>query len=134
MEHVEVGGLRIVYERAGDGPPLVLVHGFGGDGISTWSHQLEGLSDVFTVVAWDAPGAGRSSEPPDWFRLPDYAECLAGFVRALGLERAHACVRSVPRDSGPWPMHRPKPTRATSSRRSRCRHCSSPVTRTSELP
>jgi pimeloyl-ACP methyl ester carboxylesterase len=41
------------------------------------------LSDEFTVVAWDVPGAGRSSDPPDSFTLPDYAECLAGSPVAL---------------------------------------------------
>lgn len=89
MADVEVEGLRIGYERAGSGPPVVLVHGFVGAGRSTWSGQIEGLSDEFTVVAWDAPGAGRSAEPPEWFRLPDYAECLAAFVLALGLDRPH---------------------------------------------
>jgi pimeloyl-ACP methyl ester carboxylesterase len=43
----------------------------------------------FTVVAWDAPGFGRSSDPPETFRLPDYADCLAAFVDALGLELPH---------------------------------------------
>jgi pimeloyl-ACP methyl ester carboxylesterase len=89
MDQIEVEGLRIAYERAGAGPPLVLVHGFVGDGRSTWSSQIQELSDEFTVVAWDAPGAGRSSEPPEWFRLPDYADCFATFVRALGLTRPH---------------------------------------------
>ncbi len=56
-----------------------------------WRRQLEGLSDEFTVVAWDAPGCGRSSDPPapETFRLSDYADCLAGFVDALGLGRPH---------------------------------------------
>lgn len=81
--------MRIAYERAGQGPPLVLVHGFVGDGRSTWARQLEALSDEFTVVAWDGPGAGRSADPPDWFRLADFADCLAGFVAALGLRRPH---------------------------------------------
>jgi len=89
MDQVEVEGLRIAYERVGGGPPLVLVHGFVGDGRSTWSSQLDGLSDEFTVVAWDAPGAGHSAQPPDWFRMSDYADCLAAFVRALGLARPH---------------------------------------------
>jgi pimeloyl-ACP methyl ester carboxylesterase len=40
-------------------------------------------------VAWDAPGSGRSSDPPESFRLSDYADCLAGFVEALGLEPTH---------------------------------------------
>ena len=87
MDRVDVAGLGIAYERAGDGPPLVLLHGYVGDGRGTWRHQIDGLSDEFTVVAWDAPGAGRSSDPPESFRLPDYADCLAGFVRALGLRR-----------------------------------------------
>jgi pimeloyl-ACP methyl ester carboxylesterase len=89
MDHVDVQGLRIGYERAGVGPPLVLLHGFVGDGRSTWSSQLEELSDEFTVVAWDAPGAGGSSEPPEWFRSPGFADCLADFIDALALVRPH---------------------------------------------
>lgn len=84
-----VGGLRIRYERAGEGAPLVLLHGFVGDGPSTWRRQIDDLSDEFTVIAWDAPGAGDSSDPPESFRLHDYADCLAGFLDALGLRRAH---------------------------------------------
>jgi pimeloyl-ACP methyl ester carboxylesterase len=88
-QRVEVDGLSIAYERAGDGPPLVLLHGYLGDGRGTWHRQLDALSDEFTVVAWDAPGAGRSSDPPPSFSLADYADCLSGFVAALGLGRPH---------------------------------------------
>jgi pimeloyl-ACP methyl ester carboxylesterase len=91
MEMVEIDGLRIGYERAGDGPPLVLLHGYVGDGPTTWRRQIEGLSDEFTVVAWDAPGAGRSSDPRESFGMAGYADCLAGFVNRLGLERPHVC-------------------------------------------
>lgn len=89
MEMVEVGGLRIAYERAGGGPPLVLLHGYVGDGPTTWRRQIDGLSDAFTVVAWDAPGAGGSSDPPESFGLAGYADCLAGFVERLGLGTPH---------------------------------------------
>lgn len=89
MEQVEIDGMRIAYERAGSGPALVLVHGFVGDGRSTWSAQLDELSDEFTVVAWDAPGAGRSSVPAGSFRVADYAGCLAAFVHALRLTQPH---------------------------------------------
>ncbi|HEY5727209.1 MAG TPA: alpha/beta hydrolase, partial [Acidimicrobiia bacterium] len=85
MEHVDVDGLRIAYERAGEGTPLLLVHGYVSDGPTTWRPQLEELSDDYTVVAWDAPGAGRSSDPPESFGMAGYADCLAGFRRALGL-------------------------------------------------
>jgi pimeloyl-ACP methyl ester carboxylesterase len=47
------------------------------------------LSDAFTVVAWDCPGCGHSSDPPDQFLMTDYADCLADFVDALGLRRPH---------------------------------------------
>lgn len=74
MDQLEVEGLRIAYERAGEGSPLVLLHGYVGDGRATWRCQIAELSDEFTVVAWDAPGSGRSSDPPESFRLPDYAD------------------------------------------------------------
>jgi pimeloyl-ACP methyl ester carboxylesterase len=88
-EHaLEVDGLRIAYKRAGEGPPLILLHGFFGDS-RVWRRQLEDLSNEFDVVAWDTPGCGRSSDPPDSVRIPEYAGCLSAFVDALGLERPH---------------------------------------------
>jgi pimeloyl-ACP methyl ester carboxylesterase len=67
---IQADGLRIAYERAGEGPPIVLLHGHVGDGRSTWRSQTDELADEFTVVAWDAPGAGRSSDPAAR-RFPD---------------------------------------------------------------
>jgi pimeloyl-ACP methyl ester carboxylesterase len=89
MDVVDVDGLRIAYERAGRGEPLVLLHGFVGDGRSTWAHQIEALSDDHTVLAWDAPGAGGSTRPPDDFRIDDYAAALAAFLRAVDIQRCH---------------------------------------------
>jgi pimeloyl-ACP methyl ester carboxylesterase len=88
MDHVEVAGLRVAYRRAGQGAPLVLLHGGLGDS-REWRRQLEGLADEFTVVAWDAPGCGGSADPPAAWRLPEYADCLAGFTQALDLGRPH---------------------------------------------
>jgi pimeloyl-ACP methyl ester carboxylesterase len=89
MDRIDVDGLRIAYERAGNGPALVLVHGYVGDGRATWHHQIDALSDEFTVVAWDAPGAGGSSDPPESFGIAGYADCLALFVEELGHGQAH---------------------------------------------
>lgn len=88
MEFVEAAGLRIAYARVGEGPPLVLVHGAAEDG-RVWQPQLAGLSDEFTVVAWDEPGAGRSSDLPAGFGLADFADGLAALLEALDLGPAH---------------------------------------------
>jgi len=88
MPVVEVNGREIAYQRAGDGPPLVLVHGATSDG-RLWQPQLEDLADEFTVVAWDEPGAGGSSDVPADFKLADYADCLAALIEHLDLGAAH---------------------------------------------
>lgn len=81
-----------------------LLHGWPMDG-REWRRQIDGLSDEFTVVAWDAPGAGRSSDPPERFRLPDWADCLASFIEALGLGASHVGGTLVGR--GPRPRALP---------------------------
>lgn len=91
--HIRIGGLRIAYRRAGAGPPLLLLHGGACDG-RVWARQLEDLSAEFSVVAWDAPGCGGSSDPPEGFRMADYADCLAEFIEALGLDRLHVLGHS----------------------------------------
>jgi pimeloyl-ACP methyl ester carboxylesterase len=88
QDQVEIGGLTVAFRRAGTGPPVILLHGATLDS-RAWLRTLDDLSDEFTVVAWDAPGSGRSSDPPESFRLPDFADCLAGFIEALGLDRPH---------------------------------------------
>jgi pimeloyl-ACP methyl ester carboxylesterase len=88
MEVVRANGLEIAYERVGEGPPLVFVHGAAGDA-RMWQPQLAALGDEFTVVAWDEPGAGRSSDVPANFGLADYADCLAALIDALDIGPAH---------------------------------------------
>jgi pimeloyl-ACP methyl ester carboxylesterase len=88
VEFVRAHGLELAFERAGEGPPLVLVHGAATDS-RMWQPQLAGLADEFTVVAWDEPGAGRSSDLPAGFALRDYASCLAALIEALELGPAH---------------------------------------------
>jgi pimeloyl-ACP methyl ester carboxylesterase len=83
METVDVEGLAIAFERVGTGPPLVLLHG-GLSDHREWRRQMEDLSDARTVVAWDAPGCGRSDDPPPTFRLPDYARTLALLLDLTG--------------------------------------------------
>jgi pimeloyl-ACP methyl ester carboxylesterase len=88
MHRAEIGGLSIAYERRGSGPVLALLHGFACDS-RAWRPQLEDLADDFTVVAWDAPGAGLSDDPPDAFETGDWADCLAGLLDELGVRQAH---------------------------------------------
>jgi pimeloyl-ACP methyl ester carboxylesterase len=88
VEVVRANGLEIAYERVGEGPPLVFVHGAASDA-RLWRPQLAALADEFTVVAWDEPGAGRSSNVPADFGLADYAHCLAALIEALALGPAH---------------------------------------------
>jgi pimeloyl-ACP methyl ester carboxylesterase len=88
MDHVEVDGLRVSYTRAGTGPALVMLHGAPSDS-RTWQWMLPDLSRDHTVIAWDAPGFGESADIDDTWRAPQFADALAGFVAALGLERPH---------------------------------------------
>jgi pimeloyl-ACP methyl ester carboxylesterase len=88
VEVVRTHGIDVAYQRAGAGPPVVFAHGAALDS-RMWVPQISALSDEFTVVAWDEPGAGRSSAVPADFVLADYANCLAALIGALDLGPAH---------------------------------------------
>jgi pimeloyl-ACP methyl ester carboxylesterase len=84
VSHVVVDGLQIAYREAGSGQPLLLLHGAMSESWE-WHRQLDALSDRWHVVAWDAPGCGESDDPPAGWSLTDYARCVVGFCRSLGL-------------------------------------------------
>jgi pimeloyl-ACP methyl ester carboxylesterase len=89
MDAASVSGLKITYRQAGSGDPLVLLHGGFGFDSRAWRPQLDGLAGEFRIVAWDAPGCGGSDDPPESFRMADYADCLAGFLNAVDIRRPH---------------------------------------------
>jgi pimeloyl-ACP methyl ester carboxylesterase len=64
------------------------LHGLPGDS-RLWRRQLQALADEYTVVAWDAPGCGRSAAPPGDFGTQDVVGYLIAFLQALGLEQPH---------------------------------------------
>ncbi|MGH9222372.1 MAG: alpha/beta fold hydrolase [Acidimicrobiales bacterium] len=90
MQHVELNGLRIAYREAGPArwPVLAILHG-GCDDSRSWRWQLDDLSDSYRVLAWDAPGCGRSDDPPESWRMAEFADAAAGWLAAIGVERAH---------------------------------------------
>lgn len=93
VDSVSISGFRITFRRCGVGPPLLLLHGAVCDS-RVWRSQLETLSNEFTVVAWDAPGCGGSSDPPDTARLPEFGSCLASFIDAIDLRQPHVLGHS----------------------------------------
>jgi pimeloyl-ACP methyl ester carboxylesterase len=88
LRFANVNGQSIAYREAGQGAALVLLHGFLCDS-RCWRRQLAELSGQFRIMAWDAPGAGSSSDPPETFTTTDYAHCLAGLLDAIGITSAH---------------------------------------------
>lgn len=88
-DEVRIGDFRIAFARKGSGPELLLLHGGIVDN-RMWNKQIEDLSDDFDVIAWDAPGHGGSSDPPEeGFSLYDYTKCLADFIEKLELKKPH---------------------------------------------
>lgn len=88
-------GTRVHYVVAGSGGPLVLMlHGIGSNSRS-FRRQVEALTDAYTVVAWDAPGYGRSEDPPAAFSMADLADDAASLLDHLGAGRAHVLGSSL---------------------------------------
>jgi pimeloyl-ACP methyl ester carboxylesterase len=85
-KNITVNGVTLHYAAAGDGQPIVLVHGNGEDHdlFDTEIRQL--LEAGFRVYAPDSRGQG-ANEPLDEYHFDDMAEDMYQFIRALGLEK-----------------------------------------------
>jgi 2-hydroxy-6-oxonona-2,4-dienedioate hydrolase len=82
---LEVFGLAVHARAGGEGPPVVLVHGYGVSG--TYMLPLaESLVPSYSVFAPDLPGYGRSQRPVDPLGIADLAVALAAWLDAAGLQ------------------------------------------------
>lgn len=80
-------GIKIYYEVAGDGFPLVLIHANPFDH-NLWMYQIAHFSTYFKVIALDIRGYGRSDKPTTPFSLKDMAEDVLGVCRDAAVSQA----------------------------------------------
>lgn len=90
----ESAEVALHYEAAGEGLPLVLIHGFPLSG-AIWQNQLAGLSDSCRVIVPDLRGFGRSAAPAGGCTMDSYADDLVQLLDSLGVSRAVFCGMSM---------------------------------------
>jgi 2-hydroxy-6-oxonona-2,4-dienedioate hydrolase len=88
------GGLGIHAWTAGEGEPVVLVHGFGVSG-RYMLPLARSLARWFFVIVPELPGSGRSQKPPTPLGIGGLAEALAGYLDVLELERPAFVANSM---------------------------------------
>jgi len=76
------------YQDVGDGEPLVLIMGFGGD-TTAWALQMADFPARHRVIAFDNRGVGRSDAPDHPYTTRMMAGDALGLMDALGVDRAH---------------------------------------------
>jgi proline-specific peptidase len=87
-QYADVNGIRICYEVAGEGEPLLLVHGFGSKKES-WIAQFPVLSKHFKVIRFDNRGAGKSDRPKGVYTMEVFADDIKGLMDYLRIEKAN---------------------------------------------
>jgi len=85
--YVEAGGLSVRYLVAGEGPPLLLLHGAGENALD-WRWVMPDLAAAHSVYAPDLPGSPGSAIPATGYSPGFFERFVAAFLDALGLERA----------------------------------------------
>jgi pimeloyl-ACP methyl ester carboxylesterase len=84
---IELHGHRVIYRVAGEGPPIVLIHGMINSS-RHWQEVALRLADRFTVVAPDLIGHGESAAPRGDYSLGAHAAGIRDLLAAIGIDRA----------------------------------------------
>ena len=94
MPQIEVDRLTINYEVQGEGEPLLLIPYLTADH-ACYAFQLPAYTEHFSCIAIDLPGSGESDKPAGPYSTDGYADQVAAFLGAIGVERAHVAGVSL---------------------------------------
>ena len=92
--YATIGGIRTHYVVAGQGRPVVLIHGLGAS-VATWRDNLGPLAERHAVYALDLPGHGDSDKPDISYDAESMTEFVRAFVHHLSIETAALIGHSV---------------------------------------
>jgi pimeloyl-ACP methyl ester carboxylesterase len=93
-ETIEVNGLPVHYEVAGEGDPIVLVHGLS-ESTRLWYRNIPELSRHYRVYLIDLPGFGAMRKAHRHFNLQQSSSWLDDWMQAVGLKEAHLVGHSM---------------------------------------
>jgi 3-oxoadipate enol-lactonase len=92
--YVPSEGEDIYFERTGEGPPLILCHGLGGNH-AVWWRQIESLAAHHEVITWDQRGFGNSTARSGDIGPPAARRDLQAILNHLGIDRVSLIGQSM---------------------------------------
>jgi 3-oxoadipate enol-lactonase len=101
MPNIKVNNLRMHYEQQGTGEPLLLIPYLAADN-AAYAFQVAAYAKRFNCISIDPRGAGETDKPEGDYSTELFADDVAGFLGAIGIERAHIAGLSLGAATGMW--------------------------------
>jgi 3-oxoadipate enol-lactonase len=101
MPKIKANGITLNYDQQGSGEPLILIPFLTADN-TCYAFQVAEYSQHFTCYSIDLRGTGESDKPGGEFSNELYADDIAAFMQAAGIERAHVSGLSLGGAIGMW--------------------------------
>ncbi len=101
MPKVQVNGLTMNYDQQGAGEPLVLIPYLAAD-YACYAFQVADYAKHFTCISVDPRGAGETDKPDGTYSTELFADDIAAFMQALGIQKAHIAGLSLGAATGMW--------------------------------
>jgi pimeloyl-ACP methyl ester carboxylesterase len=98
---VQANGITMNYQQQGTGEPLVLIPYLAADH-ACYAFQVADYAKQFTCISVDPRGAGETDKPEDTYSMELFADDIAAFMQAIGVERAHVSGLSLGATTGLW--------------------------------
>ncbi len=101
MPKVKANNITINYEQQGSGEPLVLIPYLAADN-ACYAFQVADYAKRFTCISLDPRGAGETDKPDGTYSMELFADDVAAFMQAIGVERAHVSGLSLGAATAMW--------------------------------
>ena len=101
MPKVKANGITMNYEQQGSGEPLILIPYLAADN-ACYAFQVADYAKHFTCISVDPRGAGETDKPDGVYSMELFADDVAAFMQAIGVERAHVSGLSLGAATGLW--------------------------------
>lgn len=101
MPKITANNITMNYEQQGTGEPLLLIPYLAADN-ACYAFQVADYAKHFTCISVDPRGAGETDKPAGTYSMEIFADDIAAFMQAIGVERAHVSGLSLGAATGMW--------------------------------